>query len=130
MAKETGTPLHQWNESTLLVDGGGHLVAQSDANHALKKVWEILEEAIRHSTNCSGEIPSSASLYSFFEDWCNKALRCGKVSEREVELVLGMSQMWGAYVGDRVERQSLKYFFLEDCIAGGKCMVWHCWDIH
>ena len=37
-----------------------------------------------------------------------------------MELVLSMSQMWGAYVGDRVELQSLKYFYLEDCIEGGR----------
>ena len=39
-----------------------------------------------------------------------------------MELVLGMSEMWGAYVGDRVDLQSLKYFFLEDCIDGGRHM--------
>lgn len=27
--------------------------------------------------------------------------------------------MWGAYVGDGVELQSLKFFYLEDCIEGG-----------
>ena len=42
-----------------------------------------------------------------------------------MELVLGMSQMWGAYVGDRVELQSLKYFYLEDCIEGGRHIDWH-----
>ena len=26
--------------------------------------------------------------------------------------------MWGAYVGSPVERQSLKFFFLEECIEG------------
>ena len=52
------------------------------------------------------------------------------MTEREVEVVLGMSHMWGAYVGDRVERESLKYFYLEDCIAGGKHMDWHCLDTH
>ena len=44
------------------------------------------------------------------------------MNEQEMELVLGMSQMWGAYVGDRVDLQSLKYFFLEDCIDGGRHM--------
>ena len=42
------------------------------------------------------------------------------MTAKERELVLGMSQMWGAYVGDPVDRQSLKFFFLEDCINGGK----------
>lgn len=121
LAKETGTPLHRWKESTLLVDRNGNLLPPAEANKALKQVWEILQEAIQHSTDHSEEIPSSASLYSFFEDRCDRALKCGEMTRTEVELVLGMSQMWGAYVGDRVERQSLKFFYLEDCIEGGKC---------
>lgn len=120
LAKETETPLHRWKESTLLVDSDGNLLSPAEANKALKQVWEILEKAIEHSTNRSEEIPSSASLYSFFEGWCGQALQCGDMTEREVKLVLGLSQMWGAYVGDRVERQSLKFFYLEDCINGGK----------
>ena len=120
LAKETGTPLHRWQASTLLIDGEGHLVAPAEANKALKQVWEILEEASEHSTNCSKELNSFASLHSFFEEWCDRAFKCGDMNEREVELVLGMAQMWGAYVGDRVELQSLKYFFLEECIEGGR----------
>ena len=125
LAKETGTPLHRWKESTLLVDDEGHLVAPSEANKALGQVWEILEAAIEYSTNRNEEIDCSASLYSFFQGWCDRTFQCGNMTGREVELVLGMSQMWGAYVGDRVELQSLKYFYLEDCIAGGRHSDWH-----
>ncbi|KAK4991150.1 hypothetical protein LTR66_006621 [Elasticomyces elasticus] len=123
LAKETGTPLHRWKGNTLLVDSDGNLVSSDEANEALKQVWDILEKAITHSTNHSEEIPSSASLYNFFRDWCDRTLQSGEMTEREVELVLGMSQMWGAYVGDRVERQSLKFFYLEDCIEGDDCFI-------
>ena len=124
LAKETGTPLHRWKESTLLVDGEGHLVAPFEANKALKQVWAILEAAIEHSTNGNEDIHYSENLYSFFESWCDRALKAGDMNRQEVELVLGMSQMWGAYVGDSVELQSLKYFYLEDCIEGGRHMDW------
>ncbi|KAL8748299.1 MAG: hypothetical protein Q9184_007418, partial [Pyrenodesmia sp. 2 TL-2023] len=120
LAKATGTPLHQWKESTLLIDGEGSLLAQSEANKALKQVWEILEEAMEYSKNSSAQIDPAASLYTFFEAWCDRALKRGQLNGHEVELVLGMSQMWGAYVGDGVELQSLKYFHLEDCIEGGR----------
>lgn len=124
VAKETGTPVHQWKESTLLVDGEGRLVAPAEANKALKQVWEILEKAIEHSKSRNGEIHTSASLWNFFEGWCDRAFQNGEMSGKDVELVLGMSQMWGAYVGDRVEVQSLKYFYLEDCIEGGGYIDW------
>ncbi|KAL8724303.1 MAG: hypothetical protein Q9181_006892, partial [Wetmoreana brouardii] len=124
LAKETGTPFHRWKENTLLVDSEGHLLDRGEANKALKQVWEILEAAIEHSTKRSEKILPSASLYSFFQSWCDWHFESGYMTEREVELVLGMSQMWGAYVGDRVELQSLKFFYLEDCIEGGKHKNW------
>lgn len=120
LAKETETPLHRWKESTLLVDKEGHLIATAEANKALKQVWYILEKASEYSTNHSEEINTFESLYSFFESWCDRAFERGDLTRQEMELILGMSQMWGAYVGDRIELQSLKYFYLEDCIEGGK----------
>ena len=113
-----------------MVGGEGHLVAPSEANGALKKVWEILEAAINHSTSHSEGIDPCKSLYSFFEHWCERASKCGDMTEGEMKLVLGMSQMWGAYVGDRVQRQSLKYFYLEDCIGGGRrrLLPWVAYD--
>ena len=120
LAKETGTPLHRWKESTILVDSEGHLVSSRDSNDALKQVWNILEAAIDHSTQYSANIHSSESLYDFFKSWCERECSRGRMTRQEVELTLGMSQMWGAYVGDQVERQSLKFFYLEDCIDGGK----------
>ncbi|KAL8858112.1 MAG: hypothetical protein Q9178_005289 [Gyalolechia marmorata] len=114
LAKETGTPLHLWKENTLLVDSEGNLVPATEANNILKRTWEILDQAGEYSTSCGDQIDPSASLYSFFESWCDRAVQCGDMHNREKELVLAMSQMWGAYVGDRVERQSLKFFYLED----------------
>lgn len=120
LAKDTGTPLHRWKQNTLLIDGEGHLLASSEANKALEQVWEILEEAIEHSKTSGGKIHSTESLYGFFEIWCDRVFGSGAMTRRQVELVLGLSEMWGAYVGDRVDRQSLKYFYLEDCIEGGR----------
>ena len=120
LAKETETPLHLWKENALLVDRQGHVVDAAEANKILKQVWEVLERATEHSTDHSQSISPDKSLYSFFKDHCDQALQSEMMSQHERDLVLGMSEMWGAYVGDRVERQSLRYFFLEDCIEGGK----------
>ncbi|KAL8730231.1 MAG: hypothetical protein Q9166_004208 [cf. Caloplaca sp. 2 TL-2023] len=97
LAKETGTPLHRWKESTLLVDSEGHPVPSIEANKALKQVWEILEEASEYSKARGDELHPSASLYSFFEGWCDRAVQRSDMTKREMDLVLGMSQMWGAY---------------------------------
>ena len=121
LAKETGTPLHRWKESTVLIDSEGHLVPSDNANGILKQVWNILEAAMDHSTKYSAIIHSSDSLYDFFKSWCDQECSSERMTRQEMELTLSMSQMWGAYIGDRIERQSLKFYYLEDCIAGGKC---------
>lgn len=120
LAAETETPLHCWNEKTLIVDIDGQLVDTVEANRALQLVWEVLPAAQEHAKSSSETIDPSSSLYDFFKDYCTRAVNADEMTGREAELVLGMSHMWGAYVGDRVERQSLKYFFLEDCINGGQ----------
>ena len=106
-----------------MIDHDGSMVAPVEASQALKQVWEILEEAVEYSSKHSASIQSVTSLYSFFQDKCSRALERGEMTERHKELVLDMSNMWGAYVGDRIEAQSLKYFFLEDCIDGGRCVA-------
>lgn len=40
--------------------------------------------------------------------------------ERKKELWLSLAEMWGTFIGSPVKRQSLKYFFLEEPLEGGK----------
>jgi hypothetical protein len=119
LAKETGTPLHLWTESTIIVDSKGQLLDPDRANHALKTVWDILGKAMEYSQSNSQQIDPSASLYSFFVEACEAMSAEGDLKSEDMDVVLRMAEMWGAYVGTRVERQSLKFFFLEDCIGGG-----------
>lgn len=110
-------------ENTLLIDQKGNIVSEDVANETLQFVWDILEKAIEFSKSSSGDVDPSTSLYGFFVDECNKMVDHGHWTDYQRTLVLSMSEMWGAYVGDRVERQSLKFFFLEDCIESGKFHV-------
>ena len=88
------------------------------ANDALATVWDILEKAIAYSNSTSDTIDASSSLYDYFVQHCNSMVQSGTMTKEDVELVLSMSEMWGAYVGEGVGRQSLKFFFMEDCIDG------------
>ena len=118
LAKETGTELHEWRQNTLIVDRDGRLVPSGKANDALATVWDILEKAIAYSKSTSDSIDASLSLYDYFVQHCNSMVQSGIITQENAELVLSMSEMWGAYVGERVEQQSLKFFFMEDCIDG------------
>ena len=78
-------------------------------------VWGIIADAFKLSNAESASIPSSKSLLDFFKE---------KVKEKDLEdeskkLVLQMCRIWGDFVGDIIDKQSLKYFWLEECIEGG-----------
>ena len=103
-----------------MLNADGELVDGYLANLTLRRVWETLEQAIEHSNTKCESIDPSLSLYDEFTTVTQKQVEAGELSNYERELVLGMAQMWGAYVGDSVDRQSMKFFFLEDCIEGGK----------
>jgi Flavin containing amine oxidoreductase len=123
LAQETDTPLHVWKENTLMLDGDGRPVDPDLANRALKRVWDILELALEHSRSDSANLDPHLSLYDEFTAVTRAQMEKGEISNYERELVLGMAQMWGAYVGDSVDRQSMKFFFLEDCIEGDDCFI-------
>lgn len=96
------------------------MVNRQLANLTLRTVWDILEQGIEVSKASSAILSPDFSLYDYFRDICDDRVRAGDMESHERDLVLGMGHMWGAYVGDRVERQSMKFFFLEDCIDGGE----------
>lgn len=79
-------------------------------------VWEIISEAFKYSNQNSASIPPEKSLVDFFRS----AIREKALDEPSSDLVLQMAQLWGAFVGEPIEKQSLKFFWLEECIEGGK----------
>lgn len=106
-----------------MVNGDGQLVDPDQANLTLKRVWDILELALDYSVQSSASIDPQLSLYDEFAKQAQSQLDRGEINAYERDLILGMAQMWGAYVGDAVDRQSLKFFFLEDCIEGDDCFI-------
>jgi len=123
LARETDTPLHLWEHTMCLIDGKGRLVEKVKATNTLQRVWDILDKASKYSGLSSKNIDPTSSLYDFFIDQSDELLRTGEIDEYEQSLLLGMAEMWGAYVGDRAEQQSLKFFFLEDCIDGDDLFI-------
>lgn len=111
--------MHLWEQKSYVVDNLGKLVENHKADEALERVWRILKKASEYSAENVKTINPSLSLYDFFSSECDKLVHSGEIDEYERKLLVGMADMWGAYVGDRAERQSLKFFFLEDCIGGG-----------
>ena len=77
--------------------------------------WEIIEEAFRHSIQNRMSIPESESLYDYFVSRAAGLLPDGE----DQGLLLAMSEMWGNSTGVPIQRQSLRFAWMEECCAGG-----------
>lgn len=78
-------------------------------------VWGVVADAFKLSNDDYADIPPEKSLMDFFREKVKEK----EISDEEQKTLLQMAQMWGAFVGDPVTKQSLKFFWLEECIEGG-----------
>ncbi|KAG8526911.1 uncharacterized protein KY384_008340 [Bacidia gigantensis] len=84
------------------------------------ETWDIIDEAIRYSQKDRGlSIPPEKSLIDYFS--C--AIKVRNYDEPKSKLILDMARMWSDIVGEPVEKQSLRYMWLEECIEGGKPLI-------
>ena len=79
-------------------------------------IWEILEDAVKYSNENCMRIASNLSLKDFFRD----RLSSSPGDEEAQNLIIELAEMWGGFIGDPFERQSLKWFWLEECLDGSK----------
>lgn len=118
LARETNTIACSTGEGSLTYDEHGKLLEPEVANAASDVFWSIVADAFKYSNenDSSFAIPPDRSLKDFFVD----ELEAKQLGDADKKVVLQMAELWGAFIGDPIERQSLKYFWLEECIDGGK----------
>lgn len=102
-------------------DQCGQAIESGKADESFELVWSIIAEAFKYSNDECSRISPKTSLKDFFTE---------KVSEKgfndeDQTLILQMAEMWGAFIGDPWDKQSLKYFWLEECLDGGKLTAVH-----
>lgn len=105
-------------------EGGDHVTfsqdgqpVHDDINSKVQEfVWTTISEAFEYSNRLGESIPAQQSLLDFFRERVQQS----DFSEEEQSLCLDACKLWGAYVGDQVDRQSLKFFRLEECVGGSK----------
>ncbi|KAI9871352.1 MAG: hypothetical protein M1830_002993 [Pleopsidium flavum] len=119
LAAETNTTTHSIGERQSIFDLLGRIMNEKKATEYSELVWGIVADAFKHSNNDSAGIPPDRSLQDFFREKVKEKA----VSEDEQKILLQMAQMWGAFVGDPIDKQSLKFFWLEECIEGENLFV-------
>jgi hypothetical protein len=120
LASDTSTPLHYWNNKQLIYDSAGEPLPDEVTDRLSTLLWDIIELAFKYSEeayakNKGKNIPSPDSLYEFVKRKATEMVP----DQKERALLLQMSEMFGAYVGVPVWRQSLRFAWMEECCGGG-----------
>ncbi|PTB68579.1 FAD/NAD(P)-binding domain-containing protein [Trichoderma citrinoviride] len=119
LAKQTGTAVGTWDLTSYVFNESGTLLPVQEGEVYATMVWDIIQDAFVYSNKSSAEIDANLSLLDFFKDKVvEKIPETEQDFQKKRETVLQMSEMWGTFVGSPVGRQSLRFFWLEECIEG------------
>jgi hypothetical protein len=119
LAAKTKTVLHEWDDRQAVIDSDGHPMDDAEASAYSEIVWEIVAKAFQYSDDCFGSIDPQKSLMDYFKEEVPKR----ESDPAKIAELLKMAQRWGAFIGDPIERQSLKFFFLEETIEGENAFI-------
>ncbi|KAI1147132.1 FAD/NAD(P)-binding domain-containing protein [Nemania diffusa] len=119
LAQKTNTATGSWTAKTSVMDEAGKILPLSDAEIYSDMMWDIIGKAFTHSNKNSGTISVKESLLDFFsKELAERIPDQSPDSEDKRKLMYQIAESWGAYVGNHIVSQSLKYFWLEECIDG------------
>jgi hypothetical protein len=116
LAKKTNTDLHHWNDKQNIYDCSGKLLPEEKSDKLSTLLWEIFAEGFEYGLKERNSIHEADSLYDFVKIKAKEMLS----DEKDQELLLQMSHVWGCYIGEPITRQSLRYAWLEECCGGGE----------
>ncbi|KAJ6093194.1 Amine oxidase [Penicillium sp. IBT 16267x] len=114
MARETQTVTYDPEDGNFMVSRDGNYISESLGTRISEFVWTTIADAFTYSNKHRESIRPEESLHDFFQ----MKVRESTFSEEEQQLVLDACKLWGAYVGEPIHRQSLRFFRLEECIDG------------
>jgi hypothetical protein len=118
-----------WDGRQSVFDSQGNHMSDKDAAKNSEHVWNIIERGMKLSNETSATIPAEKSLYNYFQEQVLEMFPNGDdEAKKQQQTILQMAEMWGAFVGSPIQRQSLKFFWLEECIDGENLFVASTYD--
>jgi monoamine oxidase len=120
LAKQTNTLTMNWDGRQSVFDHLGNAMAEKETAKNEEIVWGIIEQAMKYANEHSATISANESLHDFFMKQVQEMF---PRDEGKRETILQMAEMWGAFVGSPIQTQSLKFFWLEECIDGENLFV-------
>ena len=119
LAKKTQTDTGSWDSRSYAFSDSGELFNVDDSDKYADTMWSIVQDAFEHSNQNGRTISEKESLHDFFIEKVKEKIPESEADwARKREIVMQTSELWGAFVGSAIERQSLKFFWMEECIEG------------
>ncbi|KAH0344376.1 FAD/NAD(P)-binding domain-containing protein, partial [Aureobasidium melanogenum] len=122
IAKATKTELHYWDERQRILDTDGKPLNEQDAEEIGRILWEdgLISQAFKYSRENTETIDPKLSLMDYFKQEAETLWKDlgQEEQQRKRKTFLKVCEFWGSYVGSATTKQSLKYFWLEECIEG------------
>ena len=109
LAGETGTGIKALGEQTQVYGSSGDAFDNERVEKLNDLIWNIILDAFAYSNKHCAEIRPTLSLKDFFIEHLPKH----DLSREDQLLTMQMGEMWGSFIGDNWEKQSLKWFWLE-----------------
>ena len=119
LAEKTKTCLSEPNEDGTVFDAEGRRRTREDSAEMSSTMWELVVEAFKYSDHNTKSIAPEISLYDYFQSELSKR----DYTKSKLKDNLDEAHMWGPFIGESIRRQSLKFFFLEECIEGENVFV-------
>jgi len=111
---------HEFGD-TVTVSPAGDILPQSFSDSLQEKFWSQVTCAQEFSKRYWKWIDPSTSFY----DYC--LVRARDLFDTKTEegkehykMFMSLAESWGSFIGSDCRRQSLKFFFMEECLEGGE----------
>ncbi|KAK3681429.1 hypothetical protein B0T22DRAFT_473404 [Podospora appendiculata] len=119
LARETKTEVSSWDTVSYVFNEDGDFLSLDESTDYFTTAWTIIGDAFEYSSKHTSGIAPEKSLLDFFRDNIKKAIPdTERDYEKKRHMVLQLSAIWGAIIGSPVNKQSLKFFWLEESIEG------------
>ncbi|KAI5285291.1 hypothetical protein KEM54_000678, partial [Ascosphaera aggregata] len=110
ICKGTDTVIHGFERPHMVVGRDGKMLPMTVTDRILTTLWMLIDETMDWSLKNTKAIPAELNAFDHLKKRINES---SGYSTTEKDCSLELSKLWGSYIGSPVDRQSLKYFFIE-----------------
>ncbi|KAI8634385.1 flavin-containing amine oxidase [Xylariaceae sp. FL1651] len=123
LAEKAGSTTVACGAVSSICTSDGDWLPQNIAGACYEEVWDILGLAFKHSLNEHSALSDDVKMMDFFRQELCRRYPPGTHAESHKDLLSQIAEMWGAFMGNDCERQSLKNLWLDSGLEGDNMFV-------